>query len=68
MRTLTLLFAATLLASATDPGRWSIAEEERFLLTARIIDESSAGKGITDSKKAMLTDGRRSHAADSIKP
>ena len=63
MRTLSLFFAATLLANATDPGRWSIAEEERFLLTARILDESSAGKGITDSKKATLTDGRRSHTA-----
>ena len=51
------------LAAARIPGRWSIAEEERFLLTARIGGESSAGKGITDSKKAMLTDGRRSHAA-----
>jgi hypothetical protein len=63
MRTLTLLFAAVLLTSAKDPGRWSIAEEERFLLTARIGGEALTGKGITDSKKAMLTDGRHSHLA-----
>ena len=63
MRTLSLLFATALLSTASHPVRWSIAEEERFLLTAHIQNEVSAGKGITDSRKAMLTDGRRSHPA-----
>src|SRR4051812_15219060 len=63
MRTLSLALVAALLSAASNPARWSISEEERFLLNARIVNEASAGKGITDSKKATLTDGRRTHAA-----
>src|SRR4051795_655869 len=63
MRTLSVVLTATLLTAASDPGRWSVSEEERFLLTARIVGEASAGKGITDSKKATLTNGRRTHLA-----
>src|SRR5207302_376780 len=48
---------------ARNTGGWTTAEEERFLIEARIVSEGPAGKGIGNSKKAMLTDGRRSHAA-----
>ncbi len=63
MRTLSFAFSAALLVAATDPGRWSLPDQERFLLTAGISSQSSAGKGLTDSRKAILTDGRRTHAA-----
>lgn len=66
MRTRLLILscaAALLVRAASDPAKWSTAEEERFLRTARIGSETSAGKGISNSKKAMLTDGRHTHAA-----
>jgi hypothetical protein len=59
------LFAAALVVDAAAPpaARWTIAEQERFLRTARILSEEFAGKGINRSKKAVLTDGRRKHLA-----
>ncbi len=63
MRTLSLALTATIVLTAASPARWSLREEERFLQTARIEGEAAAGKGITNSKKATLTDGRRTHAA-----
>jgi hypothetical protein len=36
---------------------------EHFLLTARIIGERAAGKGITNSKRVTLTDGQYTHDA-----
>jgi hypothetical protein len=42
---------------------WPAGREERFLETARITEEVPAGKGINGSKKAILTDGRRTHPA-----
>ncbi len=59
---LLLLFGLCLLA-ATDPANWSPAQKEKFLLTATIQDAAYAGKGLTNSQKAMLTDGHVSHAA-----
>jgi hypothetical protein len=44
-------------------GSWSISQKERFLATARITGEVGAGKGITNSMKATLTDGHRTHFA-----
>jgi hypothetical protein len=60
-----ILFALlpVLAIQAATPARWTVPEEERFLRTARILDEVYAGKGINDSKKATLTDGRRKHLA-----
>lgn len=65
MRVRPLLFCMTglLLVHAASLDRWSPAQEEHFLLTARILSETYAGKGITNSQKAMLTDGRHTHAA-----
>jgi hypothetical protein len=55
--------AGLLLYAAGDAARWSSAEKERFLARSRVVSETSAGKGITDSKKVTLTDGRYTHAA-----
>lgn len=54
--------AAIALAAASTPQRWSPAQQEKFLLNGRILSESLAGKGITGTKKAMMTDGRNTHA------
>jgi hypothetical protein len=60
-----ILFALmpAIVLHAASPARWTASEQERFLRTARILNEDYAGKGINDSKKAMLTDGRRKHLA-----
>src|SRR4051812_33433902 len=60
-----LLFALlpALVLHAAPATRGILAGEERFLRTARILDEAYAGKGINNSKKATLTDGRRQHLA-----
>jgi hypothetical protein len=63
LRGFVICLVACLASRATSVERLSTAEQERFLLTARIVSEGSTGKGITDSKKAMLSDGRRTHAA-----
>ncbi len=57
------LLAGVLLAQTTATSTWTPAQKERFLLTAEIGQEQSAGKGITNSQKAMLTDGTTSHGA-----
>jgi hypothetical protein len=53
---------ALLCAAADTTDRWTLSQKERFLLTARIESEQYAGKGLTHSQKATLTDGRVSHA------
>ena len=58
-----LLTCLALLGGGADPANWTLAHKEHFLLTARIISEEYAGKGITNSQKAMLTDGRTEHLA-----
>lgn len=42
---------------------WTLPEEERFLETAQVLSIAPATKGITGTKKAMLSDGKRQHAA-----
>jgi hypothetical protein len=49
--------------AAGEAGQWPITEQEHFLLTAQIGAELEAGKGLTHTRKAMLSDGSRSHAA-----
>jgi len=63
LRVILACTAALLLHAATDPSQWTDSQKEHFLLTAQISSEGYAGKGITDSQKAMLTDGRHTHAA-----
>ena len=58
-----IVFVFFLTAAGLDFSHWSLARKENFLLTARIVNEEYAGKGITNSKKVMLTDGHVSHAA-----
>ncbi|PWU03587.1 MAG: hypothetical protein C5B51_18795 [Terriglobia bacterium] len=50
------------------PGRssgsdWSLADQEHFLQTASVIREEPVSSGLTKSRKAILSDGRRTHAA-----
>lgn len=60
---LVFALAPALLLHAAGPDRLSLPAQERFLRTARILSVEYAGKGINDSKKAILTDGRRKHPA-----
>jgi hypothetical protein len=63
-RTFTLsLFAGVLLAQPSPTSNWSLSQKEQFLLTATILNEQYAGKGITNSQKATLSDGQVTHAA-----
>lgn len=63
-RTLILPFvAAWLLAQPNPTANWSLVQKERFLATAQIGPEQFAGKGITNSQKAMLTEDGVTHAA-----
>lgn len=55
--------AGLLVAQPTAPSNWTLAQKEQFLLTADIGVEQYAGKGITNSQKAMLTENGVSHAA-----
>lgn len=50
-------------SGASDFDGWTLSQKEHFLLTAHIESENYAGKGVTHSRKAMLTDGRVNHAA-----
>jgi hypothetical protein len=64
MRTRLLVagIAAVLLGQPAS-DTWSLAEKEQFLLTAQIETVAPAGKGLTGTQKAILTDGHREHAA-----
>jgi hypothetical protein len=62
-RALAFFTTAALYAASIPAAKWTRAEQERFLRTASILNEEYAGKGITNSKKAMLTDGRHRHLA-----
>jgi hypothetical protein len=54
--------AAVLLGQPAS-NTWSLADKEQFLLTARIESMAFVGKGLTGTRKAILTDGHREHAA-----
>jgi hypothetical protein len=57
------LFGLLLLWAEGDGGQWPLGEQEHFLLTAQIDTESAAGKGLNGTRKAILSDGVRTHAA-----
>ena len=62
--TLVLPFLAGLLFAQPNPtANWTLAQKEHFLLTADIGQEQFAGKGITNSQKATLTEDGVTHAA-----
>ena len=51
-------------SAAADPVALTTDEEiERFLSTAKVVRVRSAGKGVTDSVRATLSDGRITHDA-----
>jgi hypothetical protein len=50
-------------SGSNDFENWTLSQKEQFLLSARIESEEDAGKGITHSRKAMLSEGRVTHAA-----
>jgi hypothetical protein len=50
-------------AAPASAARLSDADIERFLLNARVLKSRSAGKGITASLRATLTDGTLTHDA-----
>jgi hypothetical protein len=50
-------------AGAAAPAALSEGDIERFLLNAKIVKSRSAGKGITGSLRATLTDGTLTHDA-----
>ena len=50
-------------AKATSAPHLADAEIERFLLTAKVLKTRGAGKGITGSLRATLTDGTLTHDA-----
>ncbi len=57
------LIAGLLFAQPSSTSNWSLAQKEQFLLTATILNEQFAGKGTTNSQKAMLSDGQVTHTA-----
>lgn len=57
------LSASAFAQVAAPPATLTPAEMETFLLTARIERFQSAGDGITNSRRATLTDGRITHDA-----
>jgi hypothetical protein len=63
-RTFVLPFLAAILQAQPNPtANWSLAQKEQFLLTAQITGEQYAGKGITNSQKATLTENGITHDA-----
>lgn len=60
---LAAIFAGVVLCQPNPTANWSLAQKEHFLETADIGVEQYAGKGITNSQKAMLTLNGVTHAA-----
>lgn len=49
---------------ADDASRLTAAEKEEFLLTAKIVADKPAKKGITNTRRVTLTDGTVTHDAN----
>lgn len=61
---LLLVFAGRQLALAEEPvTHRSRAEMEQFLLNAEVIQRKALGTGVTNSEKAVLSDGKLKHDA-----
>lgn len=58
-----LSFSRPLPASAQDAPSLTIEQKEEFLRTAKILTEKSAKKGITDTQRVTLSDGKLTHDA-----
>ena len=48
---------------AQDPATLTVEQKEEFLRTAKITKEKSAKKGITDTQRVTMSDGKLSHDA-----
>jgi hypothetical protein len=57
-----LLAALPALAQQAAP-KWTNNEKEAFLLNAKVISQHSLSKGVTDSRQAVLDDGKVQHQA-----
>lgn len=61
---LLLVFAGCQLALAEEPAAHrSRAEMEQFLLNAEVLQRKALGVGVTNSEKAVLSDGKLKHEA-----
>lgn len=60
---LTLSYATVALPARQPAPSLSDAEMERFLSTARVLRTRATAKGVTDSLRATLTDGKLTHDA-----
>jgi hypothetical protein len=61
---LVLVFAGWQVGLAEEPAaRRSRAEMEQFLLNAEVVQKKSLGVGVTNSEKAVLSDGKLQHEA-----
>ena len=61
---LLLVLAGWQVALAEEPaGHRSRAEMEQFLLNAEVVQKKSLGVGVTNSEKAVLSDGKLQHEA-----
>jgi hypothetical protein len=61
---LLLVFATWQLALAEEPApHRSRAEMEQFLLNAEVVQKKALGVGVTNSEKAVLSDGKLQHEA-----
>src|SRR5690242_20674569 len=61
---LLLVAAIWPLALAEDPApRRSRAEMEQFLMNAEVVQRKALGQGVTNSEKAVLSDGKLQHEA-----
>ncbi len=66
LRTLALLLAlapAGLPQTASAPATLSLEQKEEFLRTAKLVRTRDAKKGITNTRRATLTDGKITHDA-----
>ena len=61
--TVLVLAAGLFSAAAFEHGVPAIEDREHFLETATILSQEPVAKGVTKSKKAILTDGHITHAA-----
>ena len=59
-----LLAGAAASLRADDASRLTAAEKEEFLLTAKIVADKPAKKGITNTRRVTLTDGKVTHDAN----
>ena len=60
---ITVQFWGALPARAQDPATLTIEQKIEFLRTAKVVTEKSAKKGITDTQRVTMTDGKITHDA-----